>query len=267
LFGLTAGQGVVWYTGQFYALFFLQGTLKVPYQTAYTLIAIALLIGTPFFLVFGRLSDRIGRKRIMLAGCLLGALTFIPIFKGITHFANPALEAAASRAPVVIPEGVAGDESAAWMTRRGVPYLRGAEPGESSVAIGALAIALADTVAFDRAFEQAGYPRAADPTGINKPMVVPLLALLMLYVAMVYGPIAAYLVELFPTRIRYTSMSLPYHLGNGWFGGFLPLIAESRVVATGDIYAGLHYPIAVALLSVVVGGLFLKETRKLDLRR
>jgi MFS family permease len=269
LFGLTAGQGVVWYTGQFYALFFLQNTLKVPYQTSYVLIAIALLIGTPFFVVFGRLSDRIGRKRIMMLGCLLGALLFIPIFRGITRYANPALHAATRRAPVTV---YADDEAsttgiAHWLTRRGVPYERQLSNGsEATVAVGDGPPIAIDSTAVGMALDAAGYPKGADPARMNKPMVVLLLATLMLFVCMVYGPIAAYLVELFPTRIRYTSMSLPYHLGNGWFGGFLPLIAEARVVRTGDIYAGLHYPIVVALMTLVIGSLFLKETKDVDLR-
>jgi MFS family permease len=268
LFGLTAGQGVVWYTGQFYALFFLQNTLKVPYQTSYTLIAVALLIGTPFFLVFGRLSDRIGRKRIMMAGCLLGAFLFIPVFRAITHYANPALEAAQRTAPVVVlADADADDGISAWLTRHGVPYTR-REPSDTvtTITVGDGPAMAADTTALASALAVAGYPKAADPARLNKPMVVALLAVLMLLVTMVYGPIAAYLVELFPTRIRYTSMSLPYHLGNGWFGGFLPLIAESRVVATGNIYAGLHYPIAVAVMTFVIGSLFLRETNTVDLR-
>jgi MFS family permease len=269
LFGLTAGQGVVWYTGQFYALFFLQNTLKVPYQTSYVLIAIALLLGTPFFVVFGRLSDRIGRKRIMMLGCLLGALLFIPVFKGITHFANPALAAAQRRAPVTVYAD-AEQESvgiANWLTRRGVPYERRASNGsEVTIGVGDGPPVAPDSTAVGMALATAGYPTAADPARMNKPMVVALLTLLMLLVCMVYGPIAAYLVELFPTRIRYTSMSLPYHLGNGWFGGFLPLIAEARVVRTGDIYAGLHYPIIVALMTFVLGSLFLRETKDVDLR-
>jgi len=266
LFGLTAGQGVVWYTGQFYALFFLQNTLKVPYQTAYTLIAIALLIGTPLFILFGTLSDRFGRKRIMMAGCLLGALTFIPIFKGITHYANPALEAASRAAPVVVYSREDSDPAAAWLTKRGVPYDReDARASRTGVTVGGRSLAAFDTAAYGAALRAAGYPATAEPAGMNRPMIVLLLSILMVYVCMVYGPIAAYLVELFPTRIRYTSMSLPYHLGNGWFGGFLPLIAESRVVATGDIYAGLHYPVAVALITFVIGSLFLRETHRDEL--
>ena len=269
LFGLTAGQGVVWYTGQFYALFFLQNTLKLPYQTSYVLIASALLIGTPFFLVFGRLSDRVGRKRIMMAGCLLAALTYIPIFRAITHFANPALERAARSTPVVVHSLDRADASASFLTKRGVPYAREAPPhgGTSpAVSIGGRGLATFDSAAYTAALAVAGYPLRADPGAANKPAIVLLLSVLMLFVCMVYGPIAAYLVEIFPTRIRYTSMSLPYHLGNGWFGGFLPLIAESRVVATGDIYAGLHYPIAVALATFVIGSIFLRETGATDLR-
>ena len=266
LFGLTAGQGVVWYAGQFYALYFLQNTLKVPYRDSYVLVAAALLIGTPFFLVFGRLSDRIGRKWIMMAGCLLGALTFIPIFRQITHFANPALEAAAARAPVVVHGGDDGAPGAAFLTRRGVPYRRvDGAGGPGWATVGGQRLAAFDSVAYTGALAAAGYPAVADTARMNKPMTLLLLTVLMLYVTMVYGPIAAYLVELFPTRIRYTSMSLPYHLGNGWFGGFLPLIAEWRVVATGDIYAGLHYPIAVAVMTFVVGAVLLRETRDADL--
>jgi MFS family permease len=204
LFGATAGQGVVWYTGQFYALTFLQKPLNLDWKLAYALVAIALAIGTPFFLVFGRLSDRIGRKKIMLGGCLLGALTYVPIYMAIHHLANPTLA-----------------------------------PKVTSLPAGAFV------------------------------GVVALLALQMIYVGMVYGPIAAFLVELFPTSIRYTSMSLPYHLGNGWFGGFLPLIATAVMTSAwakanfgaGSIYTGLIYPIAVCLLTVVVGGLFIRETK------
>ena len=267
LFGLTAGQGVVWYTGQFYALLFLQNTLKVPYQTAYLLVAVALLIGTPLFIAFGVLSDRIGRKKIMMAGCVLAGVTYLPIFRAIGHAANPALAEATSRAPVVVFSAEQEDPTAAWLTRRGVPYTRqAAGPGAPVLSVGGRAVAAFDTVAYARALDGAGYPATADARRIDHVRVVGLLALLMLYVSMVYGPIAAYLVELFPTRIRYTSLSLPYHVGNGWFGGFLPLIAEARVVATGDIYAGLTYPIVVALVTAVIGSVFLRETRTVDLR-
>jgi MFS family permease len=203
LFGVTAGQGVVWYTGQFYALTFLQSTLKLDWKSAYVLLSIALAITTPLFLFFGWLSDRIGRKRIMMGGCLLGALTYLPIFMAMKHFANP----------------------------DGLP--------------------------------------AANPAQINRAAMVALLALQMVYVCMVYGPVAAFLVELFPTKIRYTSMSLPYHLGNGWFGGFLPLIATAltasawakRTFGSGAIYTGLIYPMAVCVLTLIVSGLFIRETK------
>jgi MFS family permease len=267
LFGLTAGQGVVWYTGQFYALLFLQNTLKVPYDLAYALVAGGLLIGTPLFIAFGALSDRIGRKKIMMAGCFLAAVSYLPIFRALSSAANPALAEAAERAPVVVFSAARGDPSAAFLTRRGVPYERqGVAPGAPVISVGGRPIAAFDTVAYARALDAAGYPRSADPARVNRPLVVALLALLMVYVCMVYGPIAAYLTELFPTRIRYTSLSLPYHIGNGWFGGFLPLIAEARVVATGDQYAGLAYPIGVALVTAVVGTVLLRETRTVDLR-
>jgi MFS family permease len=203
LFGATAGQGVVWYTGQFYALTFLQATLKVDWQTSYTVMAIALFLTTPLFIYFGKLSDRIGRKKIMLAGCALAAITYVPLFMGMKAFSNPA--------------GLA----------------------------------------------------KADPSQVNVPMLVLLVAIQMVYVCMVYGPIAAFLVELFPTRIRYSSMSLPYHLGNGWFGGFLPLIATAVTASdwakstfgSGAIYTGLIYPIFVCIVTLIVGGFFIRETK------
>jgi MFS family permease len=267
LFGLTAGQGVVWYTGQFYALLFLQNTLKVPSDTAYALVAAALLLGTPLFIVFGALSDRIGRKPIMMAGCFLGAVSWLPVFRAIGTAANPALSAAAVRAPVVVFSTEQGDPTAAYLTRRGVPYARQAPvPGAPVLSVGGRPIAAFDTLAYARALGEAGYPASADPARIDRVRVVALLTLLMVYVSMVYGPIAAYLVELFPTRIRYTSVSLPYHIGNGWFGGFLPLIAESLVVATGNQYAGLAYPIGVALVTAIVGSVLLRETNAVDLR-
>ena len=300
LIGLTAGQAVVWYTGQFYALFFLTQTLKVEPATANLLIAAALVIGTPFFIVFGSLSDRIGRKKIIMAGCLIAAVTYFPIFKAITHYANPALEAALVNAPVVVtadpadcqfqfnPTGTKKFTSScdiikAKLAAASVAYSNEAAPPGTvaTVKIGDKVITAYDAgklpkdeaAAKDKAFSKeladsikaAGYPAKADPAQINKGMVLLLLVILVIYVTMVYGPIAAMLVEMFPTRIRYTSMSLPYHIGNGWFGGLLPTTAFALVAYKGDIYYGLWYPIIIALLTFVIGMLFVKETKDLDI--
>ena len=294
LFGLTAGQAVVWYTGQFYTLFFLTQTLKVELQTANVLVAVSLLLATPFFVVFGRLSDRIGRKPIILAGCLLAALTYFPLFRALTHFANPALEAAQDRAPVVViadptecsvqfnPVGTSRftsscDVAKAALVKRGVPYTNEAAAGAATVRVGTVEIPSYDANAADArqkagfdeelaaALDAAAYPKAADPAAIDKPMVVLVLWILVIYVTLVYGPIAAMLVEMFPTRIRYTSMSLPYHLGNGWFGGFLPTTAFAIVASTGNIYSGLWYPVIIASITCVIGFLFVRETKDVDL--
>jgi MFS family permease len=297
LIGLTAGQAVVWYTGQFYALFFLTQVLKVEGQTANILIGAALLIGVPFFVIFGALSDRIGRKPIILAGCLLAVLTYFPLFSALTHFANPALEQARERSPVVViadnatcsfqfnPVGTAAfttpcDVAKSALAKRGIPYSNAALPAgeEARIAVGEMAIPSFDArtdadgsrraafeAALTRALDEAGYPAAADPDAINYPMVVAILFILVLYVTMVYGPIAAMLVELFPTRIRYTSMSLPYHIGNGWFGGFLPTVSFAIVAATGDIYSGLWYPVIIAAMTFVVGLIFVPETKDREL--
>jgi MFS family permease len=305
LFGLTAGQAVVWYTGQFYTLFFLTQILKVEAQTANILIATSLLLATPFFLVFGALSDRIGRKPIIMTGLLLAALTYFPLFRAITHYANPALADAQERAPVSViadpdycsvqfnPVGTSKftspcDVAKATLVRRGVPYSnehvnvtagpRSPSPGEASIRVGSTVIPSYDATqagAADagKAFESAlggalttaGYPASAAPERVNKPMLTFLLWILVIYVTMVYAPIAAMLVELFPTKIRYTSMSLPYHIGNGWFGGFLPPITFAIVAATGNIYSGLWYPIAIAVITLVIGVLFVHETKDVDI--
>jgi MFS family permease len=300
LFGLTAGQAVVWYCGQFYALFFLERVLKVDAVLTNQLIAVALLLGTPMFVLFGWLSDRIGRKPIILAGCLLAALTLFPLFKALTVAANPALAAAAERAPISVfaapgdcsfqfdPVGRAQfisscDIAKGWLTRAGLPYENEtAAPGAvTEVRIGGKAlpsfdgraVARADLAARRAAWEKeaagfaaaAGYPAASDSAAVNKPLVVAILLVLMTYVGMVYGPIAAMLVEMFPANIRYTSMSLPYHLGNGWFGGFLPTTAFAMVAATGNIYYGLWYPVVVAGATFVIGALFVRETRHVNI--
>ncbi len=300
LLGGTAGQAVVWYTGQFYALFFLLQTLKIDPQTANLLIAGSLLIGTPFFVIFGSLSDRIGRKGIIMAGCILAALTYFPIFKALTEYGNPDVFAAQARNPVTViadpeqcsfqfdPVGKAKftsscDLAKTVLARRAIPYDNvKAEPGAvAQVRIGDRVIESfegsampaaelkvqndAFTATLGTALKDAGYPEKADPNKTNYPMVLLLLTILVIYVTMVYGPIAAWLVELFPTRIRYTSMSLPYHIGNGWFGGFLPTVAFAMVAATGDIYYGLWYPIVIAVMTAVLGTFFLPETKDRDI--
>ena len=296
LVGLTAGQAVVWYTGQFYSLFFLEKTLKVDGLTTNALVATALLIGTPFFVIFGWLSDKIGRKPIILAGCLLAVLTYFPIFKALTTAANPALAAASASAPVTViadpadcafqfdPIGKSAfasscDIAKSALATAGVSYRNEAAPAGTlaRVRIGEAEVVGVDGRALSRkdladaravwsktlgtALSEAGYPAKADPARINKPLVVGLLTLLVLYVTMVYGPIAAALVEMFPARIRYTSMSLPYHIGNGWFGGFLPATAFAMVAASGDIYRGLWYPIVIASVTLIVGGWLVREMR------
>jgi MFS family permease len=289
LLGATAGEAVVWYGGQFYALFFLTQTLKVPGVTASILIASALLIGTPGFIIFGALSDRIGRKPIILAGFVLAAVTYFPLFAGITHFANPKLEAALANAPVTVmtdpaecsfqfnPTGVQKfttgcDTIKAALVALSVNYNNVTVPPgtTASVKIGDQTIAagtpdLAKTIA--AAVKAHGYPAGADPNDINYPMTILLLVILVVYVTMVYGPIAAWLVELFPTRIRYSGLSLPYHIGNGWFGGFLPATVFAIVAATGNIYSGLWYPIIVAAGSFVIGLIFLPETKDRDITK
>jgi MFS family permease len=302
LLGATAGQAVVWYCGQFYALFFLTQVLKVDAQPANLLIAAALLIGTPFFVIFGALSDRIGRKKIIMAGCLLAAITYVPIFMGLTHYANPAIESASSHSPVTVVADPAAcsfqfdpvgkkkfvqscDIAKAALAKAGVPYRNeaaavgtvaqiriGDAPPMPSVEGGTMSAGdfKAATDKFSKALggslKEAGYPAKADPGQINYPMVLVLLVILVIYVTMVYGPIAAWLIELFPAKIRYTSLSLPYHIGNGWFGGFLPTIAFALVALTGDIYYGLRYPIIIAVMTLVIGTLLLPETKDRTVR-
>lgn len=300
LVGLTAGQAVVWYSGQFYALFFLTQALKVDGATANIFVAISLLIGTPFFILFGSLSDKIGRKPIILAGCLLAALTYFPVFGALTKAANPALAEAQAKNKVVVvadanecsfqfnPTGTVKFTSSCDIAKQvlagasvsyenapaaaGTPAVikigetaitgyssKGLPADEAKKKDGEFKKAVAD------ALKAAGYPTKADPARIDKVMVIAILVYLVLLVTMVYGPIAAMLVEMFPTRIRYTSMSLPYHIGNGWFGGLLPTTAFAIVAQTGNMYNGLWYPIIIAGATVVIGGLFIKETKDVDI--
>jgi MFS family permease len=300
LLGGVMGQGVVWYTGQFYALFFLQSILKVDGYTANLLIAWSLLLGTGFFIVFGALSDKIGRKPIILGGCLIAALTFFPIFTMITTKANPALEKAIETVKVQVvadPKGCGDlfnpvgtrvftapcDTARAYLSQQSVKYSTVAGPAGSPVVVkvnnaDVPYAAAADNPKILAAVQAAGYPKAGDagivkmsnPFDIFRPQtaaIIGLLFILVIFVTMVYGPIAAMLVELFPTRIRYTSMSLPYHIGNGWFGGLLPATAFAIVASTGDIYAGLWYPIIFASITVIVGFFFLPETKDRDITK
>jgi MFS family permease len=305
LFGLVAGQGVVWYTGQFYALFFLQSVVKVDPAAANIMVAVALLIGTPFFVVFGTLSDKIGRKPIIMAGLLLAILTYFPLFKALTNAANPDLARAQETAQITLTTDPAQCSFQGSPIARDVDFTTPCDiakralaqaaanyetvsgaPGSGQVKIGEKVIeaptatltagghkfdedSAKKIAAFKKeladAMKAAGYPAKADPAKVNTPLVIAILAVLVLYVTMVYGPIAAMLVELFPTRIRYTSMSLPYHIGNGWFGGLLPSISFAMVAQNGNIYHGLWYPIGIAALTLVIGLLFVRETKDVDI--
>ena len=306
LVGLTAGQAVVWYTGQFYALFFLTSIAKVDAKTANLLIAAALVIGTPFFIVFGSLSDKIGRKPIIMGGCLLGALTYFIVFPMLLNYANPGLVAAQKAVPVVITADPAQcsfqgspiarpidftsscDIAKRTATENWVPYQNMAAPAgtPATIKIGEIVIPAptgvlnekrdafspesAKTIAdFKKSIAEAakagGLTAKADNAKMNTPMVMAVLVYLVILVTMVYGPIAAMLVEMFPTRIRYTSMSLPYHIGNGWFGGLLPTTAFAMVAATGDIFYGLWYPVIVAAATFIIGMIFIKETKDVDI--
>jgi MFS family permease len=298
LLGATAGQGVVWYTGQFYALFFLIITLKADYLTAYWLIGISLLIGTPFFIFFGWLSDRIGRLRIILAGCVLGALTYFPLFGALTNYVNPDLAAYQEANPITVAADPSTcnmhifvgpwskfsdcDKAKDFLTKAGLSFetVSAAAGAPVTLTIGSTTVQGWDTNTWSEALVATGYPNlkkevkdgqtvytpvGADPAKLNWPATILILTIMMIYVTMVYGPIAAFLVELFPTRIRYTSMSLPYHIGNGWFGGMLPLLATAMVAASGNIYQGLWYPIVVAMMTAVIGFFFLHETKDVDI--
>lgn len=289
LFGATAGEAVVWYGGQFYALFFLTQTLKVPAVSAQIMIVIALALGTPFFIIFGILSDKIGRKPIILAGFLLAMVTYFPIFKGITHFANPKLEAALAASPVTViadpsecsfqfkatgtEKFTTGcDIAKAALVNLSVNYQNQEAPKGTAATVKIGEQTLVSTSpdfakALPAAIKAHGYPASADPNDINYVMTTVLLWILVIYVTLVYAPIAAWLVELFPSRIRYSGMSLPYHIGNGWFGGFLPATVFAIVAATGNIYSGLWYPVAIAAMSLVVGFLFLPETKDVDIKQ
>ena len=293
LLGGVAGQGVVWYTGMFYELFFLLQIVKTEPQTTNLVVAASLIIGTPFFIVFGVLSDKIGRKKIIMAGLILAAVTYFPIFKGLVKYGNPDLLAAQESTPVVVvadpanctfqfdPIGKATfksgcDQIKSYLARRAIPYTNKAEPGlvNAYVMVGGQKVESFDgrplpaaefkakNAELTKALATAtkAYPAKADMSKVNFPMLVVLLVILVIYVTMVYAPIGAWLVELFPARIRYTSMSLPYHIGNGWFGGFLPSIAFALVAATGDIYYGLWYPIIIAVMTFVIGIFFAPET-------
>ena len=304
LVGLTAGQAVVWYTGQFYALFFLMQQLKVDAVTANLMIAAALLIGTPFFVVFGSLSDKIGRKPIIMLGCVLAVLTYFPAFKMLTEAANPDLAKAQATAGVVVIADPATcsfqgnpvareidfksscDIAKRYLVQNSVSYdnAAGAPGSQAVVKIGDKVVTAPSGTVVNHKFDEAsvkaiaafkkemaeylklaGYPSKADPAKMNKVMMIVILTYLVILVTMVYGPIAAMLVELFPTRIRYTSMSLPYHIGNGWFGGLLPTTSFAIVASTGNMYNGLWYPIIIAGMTAVIGTLFIRETKDVDI--
>jgi MFS family permease len=335
LFGLVMGQAVVWYSGQFYALFFLTQALKVDGATANIMVAISLIIGTPFFVIFGSLSDKIGRKPLILAGCLLAVVTYFPVFKALTKAANPDLAAAQEKSQVVViadpaecsfqfnPTGTKKFTSSCDIAKQrlagaSVSYSNEVAPagtpaiikvGETTVQVKYSAddVAAAKAKAEEKlaalnaaepkdakaieaatksvkdlsnektagatllganlgaALKAAGYPAKADMAKFDKVTVIAILTYLVILVTMVYGPIAAMLVEMFPTRIRYTSMSLPYHIGNGWFGGLMPTTAFAIVAQTGNMYNGLWYPVIIAGATVVIGGLFIKETKDVDI--
>jgi len=283
LFGATAGQGVVWYTGQFYALFFLLIYLKLDYVYTYLLVGISLVVGTFFFIVFGALSDRIGRKVIILAGCLIAAVTYRPLFKGLTHYVNPALEKYQDTVPISVEASNCNfhifigpwsdqtpcDRAKDFLGKAGLSFTSlPARPGEQVVTtIGKIEIKGWDQKKYEAALKTTNYPPKADVSQVNWFMAELLLIIMLIYVTMVYGPIAAFLVEMFPAKIRYTSMSLPYHIGNGWFGGMLPLLATAIVASAGNIYAGLWYPIIVSVMTFIIGTFFIRETKDVKIHQ
>ena len=282
ILGATAGQGVVWYTGQFYALFFIGLYLKLDYVRTYELIGLSLVIGTPFFLIFGALSDRIGRLKIILAGCAIAAVTYFPLFRGLTHYINPALERYQASTPISVAASdcqfhiflgpwskqSACDRAKDFLSKAGLSFTSDpAQPGADVVTkIGSTEIRGWDEAKYKAALAATGYPAKIDLSQVNWVMAEIILVIMVIYVTMVYGPIAAFLVELFPTQIRYTSMSLPYHIGNGGFGGMLPLLATAMVAASGNIYQGLWYPIVVSIMTVVIGSLFVREPKHVKIR-
>ncbi|WP_312600574.1 MULTISPECIES: MFS transporter [Pseudomonas] len=284
LFSINAGQAVTFYTAQFYVLFFLTQMLKMDAALANTLLIISIVIGAPFFVFFGWLSDKVGRKPIMMLGLLLATVCYFPIFKALGHYANPEIDMASRQAPITVeadpatctfqfdPVGKARfdspcDRVKALLVKRGLPYqtAEGAAGSEIIVRVGQQEVRGYDAATLSAAVDAAGYPQKADPAAINQGMVVLLIVALILIATMTYGPLAALMVELFPTRIRYTSLSLPYHVGNGWFGGLLPTVSFALVVYTGDIFYGLWYPVLITGGSLVVGLLFLRETRHVDI--
>ncbi|MBD8613407.1 MFS transporter [Pseudomonas putida] len=284
LFGINAGQAVTFYTSQFYVLFFMTQFLKMDPAQANTLLIISVVIGAPFFVIFGSLSDRIGRKPILMTGLLLATVLYFPLFKALSHYANPQISQASMTSPITVtadptsctfqfdPVGKAKfdspcDKTKAYLAKMGIPYETVAGPAgsEIQIAVGSTVLNGFDAVAIKNVTVAAGYPSSADPAQVNQPMVVAIIVALILIACMTYGPLAATMVELFPTRIRYTSMSLPYHIGNGWFGGLLPTISFALVVYTGDIYYGLWYPVLITGVSLVIGVIALRETKNVDL--
>jgi MFS family permease len=284
LFSINAGQAVTFYTAQFYVLFFMTQMLKMDPAQANTLLIISVVIGAPFFVFFGWLSDRIGRKPILMVGLLLATVLYFPLFKALSHYANPQIDAASRQAPIVVLADPAGctfqfdpvgkarfdspcDKVKTFLVKQGLPYSSQAQPAGSAVAVtvGEQRIEGFDEAALRAAIDKAGYPAKAEASNVNQPMVVLLIVVMILIATMTYGPLAAVMVELFPTRIRYTSMSLPYHIGNGWFGGFLPTVSFALVVYTGDIFYGLWYPVLITGVSLVVGLFCLKETKDVDI--